>query len=28
MIEIVDIEKLRKIKMADELIGCLMGHVL
>ena len=27
-IEIVDIEKLRKINMADEFIGCLMEHVL
>jgi hypothetical protein len=27
-IEIVDIEKLRKIKMADEFRGCLMEHVL
>jgi len=26
-IEIVDIEKLRKINMADEFIGCLMEHV-
>jgi len=28
IIEIVDIEKLRKINMADEFIGCLMEHVL
>jgi hypothetical protein len=27
-IEIVDIEKLRNIKMTDEFIGCLMEHVL
>jgi hypothetical protein len=27
-IEIVDIEKLRKINMADGFIGCLMEHVL
>jgi len=27
-IKIVDIEKLRKINMEDELIGCLMEHVL
>jgi hypothetical protein len=25
--EIVDTGKLRKIKMIDELIGCLMEHV-
>jgi hypothetical protein len=28
IIKIVDIEKLRKINMADEFIGCLMEHVL
>ena len=27
-IEIVDIEKLRKINMGDGFIGCLMEHVL
>ncbi len=27
-IKIVDIEKLRKINMADEFIDCLMEHVL
>ena len=27
-IDIVDIEKLRKINMADGFIGCLMEHVL
>jgi hypothetical protein len=27
-IEIVDIEILRKINMADGFIGCLMEHVL
>jgi hypothetical protein len=27
-IEIVDIEKLRKINMADEFIGCFLEHVL
>jgi hypothetical protein len=27
-IEIVDIEKLRKINMVEEFIGCLMEHVL
>ncbi len=27
-IQIVDIEKLRKINMADEFIDCLMKHVL
>jgi len=27
-LEIVDIGKVRKIDMADELIGCLMEHVL
>ncbi len=27
-IKIVDFEKLRKIDMADEFIGCLMEHVL
>ena len=27
-IEIVDIEKAKKINMSDELIGCLMEHVL
>ena len=27
-IKIVDIEKLRKINMDDELIGCLMEHFL
>ena len=27
-IEIVDIEKLRKMNMADEFIGCFMDHVL
>jgi len=27
-VEIVDIEKLGKINMVDESIGCLMEHVL
>ena len=27
-IGIVDIEKLRKISMADEFIGCFLEHVL
>jgi hypothetical protein len=27
-VEILDIEKVRKINMADEFIGCLMEHVL
>jgi len=27
-IDIVDIEKLREIKTADEFIGCHMEHVL
>jgi hypothetical protein len=26
--EILDIEKLGKVNMADEFIGCLMDHVL
>jgi len=27
-IEIVDIEKLRRINMADEFIGCLIENIL
>ena len=27
-IEIVDVENLRKVNMADEFIGCLTEHVL
>jgi hypothetical protein len=27
-IEIVDIDKLRKINMVDQFIGCLMEHFL
>jgi hypothetical protein len=27
-IEIVDIEKLGRINMADEFIGCLIEHIL
>jgi hypothetical protein len=27
-IGIVDIEKLRKVNMADGFIGCLMEHIL